>query len=342
MMSSSANLPVEPHRQVALVTGATGAIGPAIVAALMERGYRVRALVRAVPPPDLLPPGVELIQGDITQPKDVLTAVAGCDCIFHLAARLHINNPTAAMLAEYERINVDGTRYLTEAACRAGVKRIVFFSTISVYGPSSSGNVFDETSAPAPETLYARTKYAAENVVLEARDSTGQPIAVVLRLAAVYGPNMKGNYNSLLRSVKRGVFVPVGDGCNRRTLVFQTDVAQAAVLAATSPQAAGRIYNVSDGTVHTLQEILMALYSATGRRMPRWHIPDALLRSGLAAVAAPFTLLGRSAPIGPYLVDKLTEDVAVQADRIQRELGFSPEVNLEKGWKVTADALLND
>lgn len=339
-MNSSANWPpAENPQQIALVTGATGSLGPTLVAALVEHGWHVRALVRSAPPPELLPPDVELVQGDITLPADVATAVSGCDLVFHLAARLHINNPSPEMQANYERVNVDGTRHLVSAARKAGVRRLVHFSTISVYGPSAPGTVHDEDTPPAPRTLYARTKQAAEEIALEARSAAGGPLAVILRLAAVYGPHMKGNYVSLLRAIQRGLFVPVGSGCNRRTLVFETDVARAALLVAETPQAAGRIYNVSDGRIHTLQDILSSLYAAAGKTMPRWHLPAAALRGALSLAAAPFALLGRRAPVAPYLIDKLTEDVAVRAERIQHELGFTPQVDLDRGWETTASAM---
>ena len=91
-------------------------------------------------------------------------------------------------------------------------------STIAVYGPSD-GCVLNEMSPTHPGTFYAQTKRAAEQIVLKAKQSDGQPLGTVLRFGAIYGPRIKGNYQRLLQSLARGRFIPIGDGSNRRTLL---------------------------------------------------------------------------------------------------------------------------
>lgn len=316
-----------------LVTGATGAVGPVVVEALLAAGHQVRALVRTAPPAGLLPAAVELVPGDITEPATVQAAMTGCDGVVHMAALLHINDPAPALHAASERVNVTGTANVLAAAQAQGVARLVFFSTIAVYG-HGHGATLRETTPPQPDTLYGRTKLAAEELVLAARRADGAALGVVLRLAAVYGAHVKGNYQRLLTALARGRFLPIGRGANRRTLVYDQDVASATLLALREPTAAGRVYNVTDGTVHTLQEIVGAICQALGRRPPRFYLPVAPVRLVVALVEDGLALLGRSTPVSRATLAKYLEEMVVDGSRLQQELGFTPRYTLTAGWQA--------
>ena len=181
--------------RLVLVTGATGAVGPAVVRACLAAGYSVRTLSLDAPAGSVLPPGVEMHVGDVCDGQSVRSAVAGVDVVLHLAALLHQFENVAGLDRQFERVNVGGTENVVRAAIAEGVRRVVFFSTIAVYGPSS-GRLIDEKTPPRPDTAYGRTKLAAEQAVLSARPG-GQPIGTVLRPAAVYGSRVKGNYRRL-------------------------------------------------------------------------------------------------------------------------------------------------
>lgn len=319
--------------KVALVTGATGTIGPVLVRDLLKKGYRVRVLLRSPPPSGILPSSAQPILGDITDFQAVAKAVSGVDHIFHLAAKLHTSNASASERSECERVNVEGTQCITDVAKETEVSRLVFFSTISVYGACRRSEVFDESSPPRPQSLYAETKCAGEAIVLSARRSnTQEPLAVVLRLAAVYGPRLKGNYARLVSALRSGWFIPLGDGCNRRTLVYDEDVSTAALLAVEHPGAAGQVYNVTDGNIHALQDILKAICCALDRKPPRFYFPVAPVRfltSVLENISRP---VGIRLPIDHMMIDKLVEDVAVKGDKIRKELNYQARVNLAEGW----------
>ncbi len=320
-----------------LVTGPSGAVGPVLVNALLREGHRVRVLSRHDAPRDVFQSPIEAIVGDVAGPHSVERAIAGTTTVFHLAAKLHVPNPPEHMRAEYERVNVDGTGVLVEAARAAGVHRLIFFSTVSVYGPTGLVPV-DETATPHPDTVYAETKLRAEQIVLAAKNVDGEPLGVVLRMAAVYGPRMKGNYLALVNSLAKRRFLPVGNGSNLRTLVYDRDAVRAAILAALHPGAAGRIYNVSDGTVHCLRDIIGAICAALGRRPPRLFVPLHATRLAAALADRVIPITGRSARLLPA-VDKFVESAAVRADRIQHELGFRPEYDLKRGWQETVAAM---
>lgn len=313
-----------------LVTGATGAVGPCVVDALCSAGHQVCSFsLDALP--GTFPSGVQSFIGDVTDPAAVQSAMQGMDAVVHLAALLHIVNPPPELRAKYERINVGGTATVVKAAIKAGAKRVVLASTIAVYGPSN-GQILNEDSVPHPDTFYAQTKLAAEKIVLNAKRADSQPIGTVLRFGAVYGARIKGNYQRLLRSLARGRFIPIGAGHNRRTLVYDKDVARAVVLAVQHPAAAGNIYNVTDGHFHTLNEIIAAICAVLERKPPRLSIPVGPARALAGMLEDAVQLIGRRSPINRATIDKYTEDIAVEGRRIQQELGFVPQYDLDAGW----------
>lgn len=319
--------------RLVLVTGATGSVGPVVVSAFREAGFRVRILARNAATTTALSPEVDVFLGDITNPSTVSPAMCGVNLVVHMAALLHIVNPPSSLRQNYEEINVEGTANIIRAALSSGVRRVLFFSSIAVYG-NSCGDIITESTIPRPDTLYAQTKFDAERVVINAKRPDGQPLGTVLRLAAVYGSRVSGNYRRLLLSLAKHRFVPIGAGLNRRTLIYDQDVATAAVMAVSHPLAAGRVYNVSDGRFHTLNEIISAMCEALGRKPPALRLPITPVR-----VAA--GLLGRASAVTGFastisgIVEKYTEDIPVSSKLIQDELGFTPEFDLAAGWRQT-------
>lgn len=328
-------MPRNSRPLTACVTGGTGAIGPVLVEQLVEAGYRVKVLARHQPTESLFPDSVALVLADICDRDSLHQALAGVDLVFHLAAKLHIVDPTPDLAAEYHQINVVGTQNLIQAAQAQGVQRVIFFSTIAVYGASQPGTLLTEDSPAVSNTLYAQTKCQAEQIVLAAKDQTsGQPLGVVLRLAAVYGSRIKGNYARLVTAIEKRRFVRLGAGQNRRTLIHEVDLARAVLLTAEHPAAAGHIYNVTDGQVHTLQEILRAIYQGLGRALPGWSIPILPVRLAITVIGWLFFCVGQKAPVQQATIDKFLEDVAVSGQRLQDDLAFQPQVSLQAGWAM--------
>jgi UDP-glucose 4-epimerase len=266
------------------------------VRAFQSDGWRVRAIVRSDPPVGILG-DVDFVRGDLRDPESLRRAVEGVDAVVHMAGMLHIVFARPDHDEAFQRLNVDATRTLVDASYG---KPFVFFSSIAVYG---SGGPFDETSPVRPANAYARTKLEAERAVLDARGT-------VLRLAAVYGPRLKGNYASLVRFP----FV-IGGARNHRTLVHDSDVGRATVLALENEKARGEIYNVTDGTTHELREIIHAISPHA------LHVPLFLARSA------------RILPRLRRLLDKYAEEVRVDGSKIQRDLGFRPRAEFASAWR---------
>jgi len=302
---------------IVAITGANGAIGPVVAEELARAGYDVRALARR--------------DADVLDRDALRRAFDGATGVVHLAAKLHIVDPPPALRDEYRRVNVDGTANVIRAASEAGVRRVVHVSTIAVYG-YNDGRVLSEGSETRPDTFYSRTKLESEKIALDAN-------AAVLRFAAVYGSRVKGNYRKLLHSISKGRFIPLGKGKNRRTLVYDRDAARTVVLALKSDASAGQIFNVTDGTFHTVREILDAMATALGRRVPRVSMPLAPIRFGIGIAERSLKMIGMRSPVTRSMIDKYAEDVTVSSDKIRDVLGFRAEYDLERGWRETVELM---
>lgn len=299
-----------------------------LVRELVGRGHMVKVLVRGDLPGNTFPDSVEIVCGDLANPAALEHAANGAEWIFHLAAKLHVNNPKNDLRSEYEQTNIGGTANLIDLARKNKVEKFVFFSTINVYGASGGKQIFDEQSEINPQGFYAESKAAAEKIVLQ------EKFGVVLRLAAVYGSRMKGNYPRLLDAIKRKRFFYVGDGKNRRTLIHQQDAARAAIIAAENA-AGGSIYNVTDGEVHQFSEIVAAMADALKRRKPNLRLPLAPINWGIGLAEDLGKLLRVKTPVNRALLEKILEDVAVDGGKIQTELSFQPQFDLLAGWRET-------
>jgi UDP-glucose 4-epimerase len=133
--------------------------------------------------------------------------------------------------------------------------------------------------------------------------------------------------------VKTGI--PIGNGLNRRTLVYDKDVGQAAVLAVSHPAAAGRVFNVTDGRFHTLNEIIESICSALSHKPPRLSLPLGPTRALIGLIEKGSHAVGLKPPVTRAIIDKYTEDIAVNGSLIQKELGFVPQYDLNAGWVET-------
>jgi len=312
--------------KTALVTGATGSCGPALVHQLLNAGYNVRTLGRTKPN-GALPADIQHIAGDINDQAAVKASVQGVDVVFHLAAMLHIENPSGDLAQQYQRINVQGGQTVALAAAEAGVKRFIYFSTVKVYGIEQRDPV-NERCAVQPKTMYAESKLQGERAVcaVDGLETT------ILRLSVIYGPRLKGSWRRLVRAIQKGIFVPVGNLKNVHSLTYVDDMAAAAMLTAEHPAAAGQVFNLVGYEAPTLEEILSAIYHALGKSMPPIRIPASMAKLGIQAADTGFRLIGKQLPFNPEAIDQLVKDEAYSNSSL-RSIGFRPATSLVEGWK---------
>lgn len=273
-----------------LVTGANGFIGRALGAALAARGVAWRGATRET-------------VGDIGPQTDWREALEGCDSIVHLANLAHARGVSETRL---HAVNVEGSRRLAAQAAQAGVRRLVYLSSVK---------------AAEPDDAYGEAKRAAERAL---GAISGLEI-VVLRPPLVYGPGVKANFLALLRAVEREWPLPLASVRNRRSLLFVGNLADVVMRCLEAPEAAGKTFCVSDGKPVSTPELVRALAGALGRRARLFPFPPRLLE-----------LFGALAGRGDS-VRRLTRSFAVDDAPIRGKLGWRPPFAFDEGIRLTTE-----
>ena len=301
-----------------LVTGASGFVGRHALRELAESGLAAEGIYRSTPK------GSAAAHARVVSTWErgaLREAFRGASGIVHAASIVHSPKTPEA---EYERFNVEGTRALVEAAREAGVRRLVFVSSIKVYGEDTRGTI-DEHTLVAPEGGYARTKAEGEEIVLAATDL--RPI--VLRLCPVYGRGDKGNVRTVARAIAHRRFMIPGDGSARKSIVHVSTVAKV-VKAAALGRATGA-FVVADRYAPSMRELASTIAEALGRGRPR-SLPAPLLRAVAGVVESVAKRAHVSTPISRALIAKSMTSSVCDPTRVERELGTECHVDLD--WAI--------
>ena len=317
-----------------LVTGAAGFLGREVVRELLGAGHAVRASVQREAEAASVPPGAEVAVADLLAPESLAPALAGVEIVCHCAAKL----PGKGSPAQVWAVNVEGTRNLVAAALAAGVRRLVYVSTDSVYGDGDLAAATEETPLDPGylyEGNYPRSKLEGERIVLESHAAGALEVAII-RTCFMYGPGASAGSDVLQRLAAKRVHPMIDGGGSLISLAYVSDVATAVRLAAEKPQANGRAFNVASGT-YPKREIVTGVAAAAGRRPLLLPLPVRLLQP-LAVV-----LHALLAPLAPRLAARLDPGRlrfarahhAVDFARIRRDLGYEPRVDLREGLRRT-------
>lgn len=249
-----------------LVTGASGFVGKALCALLVEKGFQVRGLVRS----GKVAEGVESVDvQDIsdTSPYAWASILSGVDVVIHCAALVHQMGADDDGVGErYHRVNTEATASLARAAAGAGVKRFIFLSTIKVLGEHTlPGQAFRAHDPVSPADAYARSKWEAEEALRVVASGSGMDF-VIIRPPLVYGSGVGANFLALTRLVLAPVPLPLGAIDNRRSLVSIDNLADLIIKCVDYPGEIGDVLLVSDGDDVSTTQLLRRVASAKGVR----------------------------------------------------------------------------
>ncbi|MGM9991655.1 MAG: NAD-dependent epimerase/dehydratase family protein [Candidatus Bruticola sp.] len=319
-----------------LVVGGGGFLGKALVRKLIERGDKVRSLSRGAYP-DIEALGAEVVRGDIVSLDAALEAVAGCEAVFHTASKAGI----WGNYAEYERVNVYGTRSLLEACRRQGVAKFIYTSTPSViYHPKAKiENIQEDTPYPEHfECAYAQTKAQAEKEVLLANNQDMQTTA--LRPHLIYGP---GDPHLIPRLVERafaGQLFQVGDGTNKVDLTYIDNAAQSHIDAFEHMDScAGKAYFISDGQPVVLWSWIKELLEKVGAPPITRSIPYGLTWGLGATLEFIYKVLHKQEEpkMTKFTAAQLATSHYFNIANARRDLQYKPEISGAEGMARLVD-----
>ncbi len=298
-----------------LVTGANGFIGKGLVNLLKDSGYDVVSAVRH--PTNI---AGERLVGEIDSTTDWRAALEGVDVVVHLAARVHVmKEEPETTQAEFYRVNTEGTLKLAKQAAQAGVKRLIFLSTIKVNGESTANQIsFSPEDSPAPSDSYARSKWEAEKGLMEISKRHGLDV-VIVRPPLVYGPGVKANFQSLVNSIQKRIPLPLGAIHNRRSLVYLGNLISLIKTCIDHPKAANQTFLVSDDEDLSTTQLIKRLAKAMSRTVYLIPIPSKVIVFG-------FSLLGKRS-----FSQRLLGNLQVDIKKTKETLGWVPPYCVDEG-----------
>lgn len=312
-------------RQRVLVTGANGFVGRALCAEAVLRGWMVNGVTRQ----SCYFPCESGIKNYLVNSIDEETnwqlGLIEINVVVHLAARVHVMQDKAGdPLAQFRRINVEGTLNLARQAAVAGVSRFIFISSIKVNGEATQrGYSFKADDVLMPLDAYSISKMEAEQGLKKIAAQTGMDV-VIIRPPLVYGPGVKANFAAMMRWLRHGVPLPLRAIDNQRSLVALDNLVDFILTCLTHSAAANQIFLVSDGEDVSTSALLYRMGEVMNRPARLFPVPMGLLK--LAAA-----LVGRR-----DMAQRLCGSLQVDIEKNRQLLGWCPPLTLNQGLQKAA------
>lgn len=323
----------------ALVTGATGFVGRAIVGALeIDEGFEILAL--GGPNGETENLGHIFQRADITDIGSLRNIKFGADVLVHTAGLAHQFKRTVSD-KEFFRVNCKGTENVLELALRLEVTHFILISSVSVYGSEGDNRErqFTEDARCNPVGGYARSKFAAESASREFCSKHGIDLTI-LRPATVIGEGDPGNVSRLIRTLAAGRFVWVGNGENYKSLIYKDDLANACLLVLKNSSKGAGTFNIS-GPPMKMNEIVAEISGELGGSfLERIHIPSGFLLK-ILGVGANLTGASKVNSIR-RTVEKWVSEEIFPADSIRKAYGFVPQTALAVGLRRQVKWILKE
>ncbi len=310
-----------------LVTGATGSIGYAMVKRISGTGQSLRVVVRNLDRAANLRsmPDVEIVLGDLSRPDSLRDCAAGCSLVYHCAAKL--SSPDWA--GSYAT-NVTGTQAVINEAERAGVERLIYTSTIGVYGLCKAENITEETPWSKYNQPYFVTKQEAERILWQAMDRL--PITIA-RLGDVIGPGQNTWTIDPIQKMNRGLFRPPLDSeSGFINPVYIDNLVDALLLMGVHPAAPRQIFNVVDGAPIRVGDYFRRLAQMAGKKLT--PLPIILLKGASRILMGYDLLRGRETSFYSS-IDYLRRKGKIYPNKIQSLLGWTPAIPQEEAFRRT-------
>ena len=318
-----------------LVTGAGGFIGSHLCQVLISRGYRVVGVDLRYPRNHMhgRPEDYQAVTGDFRNQEMMKELLNGVDIVFHLAsAHLQVNLPES----EYWSVNVHSLRPLMEMASKSGVRRFVHVSTVGIYGDLKTWPADEETRCE-PQNIYSATKQAGEAVVKKYHEETGLPV-VILRPAWVYGPGCPRTLK-IYRTLRKGRFIMIGKGGNRRHPIYIRDMLAAFVLVIEAGSAVGETFIIGGSNAFSTAELVASFCNVFNLAGPKIRLPMSLGKIAVSGAELIFRLTGKEPPVSRRSLEFFNTNNAFDISKAERLLGFHPAYTFEEGLEDSREWL---
>jgi len=305
-----------------LVTGGSGFIGTRLVEDLLKRNCNVEIFdkVTSKKYPDL----VRI--GDVRDEQALIESCEGIDVIYNLAAE-HADDVTPISL--YEDVNIGGAKNVVSAAKVNNIKRIVFTSSVAIYGLNRGTP--DESMDAEPFNEYGRTKYEAEKIFLEwANEDKGNSLTIV-RPAVVFGENNRGNVYNLIKQIASGKFLMVGNGKNKKSMGYVGNIS-AFLASLATPKEGVEIYNFAGKPDLSSKKIVEIVHNELGIKKKILSVPYWIGLLGGYSFDIVAKLTGKKFPISSIRIKKFTAETTVSTHKLF-ESGFKEPYSLEEGLR---------
>lgn len=304
------------------VTGGSGFIGSHLIRILNREGYLPRVLVHRN---SISHRGKEF-RGSLTSPGELKPFLDSTDTLFHLAAALGNRNISHR---DFFKINSDGTGNLLQQALRAGIRKVIIFSSAGVYGKTSGTIPLRETDPVFPVDIYERSKWEAEKIALE---YTGKINITILRPGWVYGEGDPRTFK-LIKQIHSGQFFIPGSGRKSHSPIHINDLITAALQAARLKRS-GDIFNIG-GEPATIREMVSTIHAILGKRYPLIHLPVSLIYPAAFLMSKAFAILGKEAPLTPSKMAFFLRGKPLDSSRIFSELDLPHGTPFKEGMERT-------
>ncbi|ATX80272.1 Nucleoside-diphosphate-sugar epimerase [Mariprofundus aestuarium] len=308
-----------------LVTGSTGFVGSAVVHQLsVASGQSVVAGLRQ-PTTKLAGHVEQVVMGDLLASTDYGNAFESVDVVIHTAARVHVmSDDSSDPLAEYRKVNVDGTLNLARQAAQAGVSRFIYISSIKVNGESTEDRPFTPDDVISTNDPYGLSKWEAEQGLFALAEVSGMEV-VVIRPPLIYGPGVKANFLRMIQWVQKGVPLPLGAVKNRRSLIALDNLVSFIIHCIDHPKASNEVFLISDGEDVSTTDLLKKAARAFGKQARLIPVPV-----GLMCFVA--SLLGKK-----DIADRLFGSLQIDSSKARNLLRWNPVINMDEQLKKTVE-----
>jgi nucleoside-diphosphate-sugar epimerase len=317
-----------------LITGATGFVGGHLAEACVQRRMTVRTIARPNSDTKLLESlGVTILRGDLADGTIARRAVEDVDAVVHCAAKVGDWGP----VEEYRTVNVEGLRHLLDACKGSMVQRFVYLSTLGVYAARNHHGA-DETEALPERHIdgYTQTKVEAEKLALKYYHEFEVPV-VVLRPGFIYGPRDRTLLPKLIENLRQGKVRYIGGGKGAMNTIYVGNLVDAILLALNTPDAIGKIYNLTDGEFVSKRRFIEAIANGLDLPHPSSSVPVWLARLAASVLERRARKKGKTEP--PILTQARLKLFGLNLDfsieKAKRELGYSPPHTFDEGMQRT-------